>query len=203
MWYRMLRSNILPGLSMVRAQSILAVDIWNILKNYDTYQRWQLYAEWNSPSYGSHPTFEFRSKEVNREVKNLLRRLSHENIEKHIMTITKIAHSNPCILFRIIVSQVQAYDNMVPELVKVLSRVTILPLDVLTFSLVNAFSQPDKEHVKDDGISITDWLTSEQHCSHFLLAFHDLILNKASQCSLRACSVLIPDWSCPRCFATF
>jgi THO complex subunit 2 len=157
----MLRRNILPALSMVKAQSILAVDIWNILKNYDTSQRWQLYAEWSTQSYRDHPTLGLRSKEVNREVKNLLRRLSHENVEKHIMTMTKIAHSNPYILFRVIVTQVQAYDNMIPELIKVLGRVTILPLDVLTFVLVDAFSQPDKEHVKDDGISITDWLTSE------------------------------------------
>jgi THO complex subunit 2 len=145
---------------MVKAQSILAVDLWNILKNFETHQRWQLYAEWSPESYRSHPTLEFRGKEVNREVKNLLRRLSHENVDRHMMTITKIAHSNPCILFRIIASQVQAYDNMVPELIKVLGRVTILPLDVLTYVLVDAFSQPDKEHVKDDGISVTDWLTS-------------------------------------------
>src|ERR1700749_1100150 len=103
MWYRMLRTNILPALSMVKAQSILAVDIWNILKNYDTSQRWQLYTEWGSNSHHKHPSLECRNKEVNREVKRLLRRLSHENVDRHIMTITKIAHSNPCILFRIIV----------------------------------------------------------------------------------------------------
>lgn len=161
MWFRLLRNSIIPSLSMVKAQSILAVDIWNILKNYETHQRWQLYAEWGSSTYHDHPTLKLQGERVNREVKSLLRRLSHENIDKHIMTITKIAHSNPCILFRIIVSQVQAYENMVPELIKVLSRVTILPLDVLTFVLVDAFSKPDKDHVKDDGISIADWLTSE------------------------------------------
>ncbi|KZS97683.1 hypothetical protein SISNIDRAFT_481583 [Sistotremastrum niveocremeum HHB9708] len=157
-WLRMLRLHILPAVSMTGAQSILAVDVWNVLKNYEVAQRWQLYAEWGHHTYTRHPELGLKRTEVNREVKNLLRRLSNENVDDFHMTVAKLAHSNPCLLFSIAVNQVQAYENMAPELIKALSKVTILAHDVLTYVILDAFSKPDRDHMKDDGISVSDWL---------------------------------------------
>lgn len=158
-WLRMLRVYLLPSLTLVRGNAVCTVEIWNIIKLYDTTVRYQLYGEWRTV-YASHPELKVRKVQVDKESKDILRRLSHKTIDSLSGAVGKIAHSNPCIFFSNAVSQIMAYDNMASVVILALRYVANMGFDVLVYLVLEGFSQPDKPRVKEDGVNICDWLQS-------------------------------------------
>lgn len=136
------------------------MDIWNIIRQYDVTLRWRLYGEWKSHVYDSHPELRVREVQADRESKGLLRRLSLNTIETISASVGKLAHSNPCILFRNAVNQVMAYDNLSNVVIQALRYVTTMGFDVLVFMSLDALANPHKARVKEDGVNISDWLQS-------------------------------------------
>lgn len=135
------------------------VDIWNVIRQYETTARWRLYGEWRS-GYSSHPELRIRQVQADRESKGILRRLSHHTIETLSGTVAKLAHSNPCIFFTNAVNQIMAYDNLANVVIQALRYVTNMGFDVLVYVILDALSNPHKNRVKDDAVNISDWLQS-------------------------------------------
>lgn len=136
------------------------VDVWFLLKSYDTTLRWRLYGEWKSSTYQSHPELRVRQVQADREAKGLLRRLSLNTIDSLSGSVAKLIHSNPCIFFTVAVGQIMAYDNMAAVVIQALRYTTSMGFYVLLFTVLDAFANPNKERVKDDGVNTMDWLQS-------------------------------------------
>ncbi|TFK29236.1 hypothetical protein FA15DRAFT_664153 [Coprinopsis marcescibilis] len=159
-WLKIVRLYMLPALPLIRGNTICTVEVWNILRSYKMTTRWKLYGEWKNSVYKSHPELRVREVQADRESKGILRRLSHNTIDSLSGAVGKLAHNNPCIFFTHAVNQVMAYDNLGSVVVPALKFVTIMGFDVLVFVILDAFSNPNKARVKDDGVNIADWLQS-------------------------------------------
>ncbi|CAA7260264.1 unnamed protein product [Cyclocybe aegerita] len=159
-WFNILRRYLLPALPLIRGNAVCTVEVWNIIRQYETTARWRLYGEWKTNTYHSHPELRIREVQADRESKGILRRLSHNTIDSLSGPVAKLAHSNPCIFFTNAVNQIMAYDNLANVVIQALRYVTNMGFDVLVFIILNALSNPDKERVKDDGVNISDWLQS-------------------------------------------
>ncbi|KAG2043203.1 transcription factor/nuclear export subunit protein 2-domain-containing protein [Suillus americanus] len=158
-WFKLLRLYFLPALPLIRGNAVCTVDIWNVIRQYETTARWRLYGEWKS-CYISHPELRIRQVQADRESKGILRRLSHNTIETLSGTVAKLAHSNPCIFFMNAVNQIMAYDNLANVVIQALRYVTNMGFDVLVYVILEALSNPNKNRVKDDGVNTSDWLQS-------------------------------------------
>ncbi|KAI0722891.1 transcription factor/nuclear export subunit protein 2-domain-containing protein [Earliella scabrosa] len=159
-WYKVLRLYLLPALPLIRGNAVCTVEVWNIMRQFETALRWQLYGEWKASTYKSHPELRVRQVQTDRESKGILRRLSHNTIDSLSGTVAKLAHSNPCIFFTNAVNQIMAYDNLAGVVIQALNFVTIMGFDVLVYIILEALSNPNKERVKDDGVNTSDWLQS-------------------------------------------
>ncbi|KAI6047038.1 transcription factor/nuclear export subunit protein 2-domain-containing protein [Pisolithus marmoratus] len=159
-WYKMLRKYFLPALSLIRGNAVCTVEIWNVIRQYETTARWRLYGEWRQRTYNSHPELRIRQVQADRESKGILRRLSHNTIDTLSGTVAKLVHSNPAIFFTNVVNQIMAYDNLASVVIQALRYVTNMGFDVLVFIILDALSNPHKNRVKDDGVNISDWLQS-------------------------------------------
>ncbi|KAL0949134.1 hypothetical protein HGRIS_009218 [Hohenbuehelia grisea] len=159
-WFNVLRQYLLPALSLIRGNAVCAVEVWNIIRQYETVARWRLYGEWKTATYNSHPELRVRAVQADRESKGILRRLSHQTIDTLSGSVAKLAHSNPCIFFSNAVNQVMAYDNLAGVVILALRYVTNMGFDVLVYIVLDALSNPNKERVKDDGVNTSDWLQS-------------------------------------------
>ncbi|KAF9468910.1 transcription factor/nuclear export subunit protein 2-domain-containing protein [Collybia nuda] len=159
-WFRILRVYLLPALPLIRGNAVCTVEVWNIIRQYETTSRWRLYGEWKTTIYKSHPELRIRQVQADRESKGILRRLSHNTIDSLSGTVAKLAHSNPCIFFTNAVSQIMAYDNLANVVIQALRYVTNMGFDVLVFIILDALANPNKERLKDDGVNTTDWLQS-------------------------------------------
>ncbi|KAG1756059.1 transcription factor/nuclear export subunit protein 2-domain-containing protein [Suillus lakei] len=158
-WFKLLRLYFLPALPLIRGNAVCTVDIWNVIRQYETTARWRLYGEWKS-GYITHPELRIRQVQADRESKGILRRLSHNTIETLSGTVAKLAHSNPCIFFTNAVNQIMAYDNLANVVIQALRYVTNMGFDVLVYVILEALSNPNKNRVKDDGVNTSDWLQS-------------------------------------------
>lgn len=167
-WFKVLRRYMLPALPLIRGNAVCTVEIWNIVRQYETTARWRLYGEWKSSIYQSHPELRIRQVQADRESKGILRRLSHNTIDTLAGPVAKLAHSNPCIFFSNAVTQIMAYDNLANVVIQALRYVTNMGFDVLAFIILGALSDPNKERVKDDGVNTSDWLQSKTTFPSFL-----------------------------------
>lgn len=163
-WLKLLRLYFLPSLPLIRGNAVCTVEIWNIIRQYETTARWKLYGEWKTSTYNSHPELCIRQVQAGRESKGILRRLSHQTIDTLSGTVAKLAHSNPCIFFTNAVNQIMAYDNLAGVVIQALRYVTTMGFDVLVYIILDALSNPYKNRVKDDGVNISDWLQSKFEC---------------------------------------
>ncbi|KAF7331994.1 hypothetical protein MKEN_00079700 [Mycena kentingensis (nom. inval.)] len=159
-WYTMLRKYLLPALSLVRGNAICTVEVWTIMRFYETDARWRLYGEWRSATYKSHPELRVRQEQVDKESKDVLGRLSSNTYDGLSGAVAKLAHGNPCIFFTKAVTQIMAYDNLSGVIVQSLRYVTNMGFDVLLFVVLDALANPHKHRVKEDGVNISDWLQS-------------------------------------------
>lgn len=83
-------------------------------------------------------------------------------------TVAKLAHSNPCVFFALVVQQVTAYENMSESVIKVCRYLTNMGFDILGFTILDALASPNKERAKADGVNTSDWLLS----AYILLFLH-------------------------------
>lgn len=92
-------------------------------------------------------------------------------------TIAKTSHSNPTLVFSIMLDQVQGYDNLVIPVVDACKYLTNFGYDVLTYVMIEKLSgdqgpsRSRKERLKEDGTTIMDWLQA-------LAAFCGTLLKK-------------------------
>ena len=159
-WHKVLRLYFLPALPLIRGNAVCTVEIWNVIRQFETTVRWKLYGEWKTKTYTTHPELRVRAVQVDRESKGVLRRLSHNTIDTLSGTVAKIAHSNPCIFFSNAVNQIMAYDNLASVVIQALRYATNMGFDVLVYVILDALANPHKERVKDDCVNTSDWLQS-------------------------------------------
>ncbi|KZW03863.1 hypothetical protein EXIGLDRAFT_715906 [Exidia glandulosa HHB12029] len=160
LWVRISRLYLLPGMSMLNNNTTISAELWPILRVMDATTRWGLYGEWATHMYKVYPEMRVRKVEAEREAKAIMRRLSTKTVTTLNRSVAKLAHCNPCILFAHMVNQVQAYDNMAEVVVESLKFCALMPFDVLLFIVLETLANPDKERLKDDGISVSQWLQS-------------------------------------------
>lgn len=107
---------------------------------------------------------------ANYEVKKLLKRVANEKkSSKHVgRQLAKIAHAVPLTLFDIILSQVEAYDNMILPLIDCFFFMTPLGLDVLAYLLPTRLESV-RPKLQLDGMNVARWF---QNLSRFTGAFY-------------------------------
>lgn len=156
-WIDLIRQFLLPAISLLEYHTVAAIEIWTVLSCLPIEARFTLYGEWKDSMYRRIPALTVRKAEAERDVKNVLRRLSTDNVKKLGKTLAKIAHTNPAIIFAIVLNQVQSYDNLIVPVVEAARYLCEFGYDVMTFSLLDALSS-GKAKTKEDGTSTAMWL---------------------------------------------
>jgi THO complex subunit 2 len=159
-WIDIVRQYLLPGISLLEHHSAAALQLWTVLSLFPIEKRYQLYGEWKDTLYRRIPALSVRKAEAERDVKSILRRLSTENVKKLGKTLAKVVHTNPTIIFAVVLNQVQSYDNLIIPVVDAARYLSEFGYDVMTFSLLDALSS-GKSKTKEDGTSVALWLQGE------------------------------------------
>eukprot|EP00632_Arachnochrysis_sp_CCMP2950_P014795 CAMPEP_0185696548 /NCGR_PEP_ID=MMETSP1164-20130828/5200_1 /TAXON_ID=1104430 /ORGANISM="Chrysoreinhardia sp, Strain CCMP2950" /LENGTH=1141 /DNA_ID=CAMNT_0028363427 /DNA_START=161 /DNA_END=3587 /DNA_ORIENTATION=+ len=174
--YRFLRRVLLPSLSVIPPNPGPVMEVWYSLKQLSYATRQSLYHSWQGraielSAIGS-KHYELVRAEclTGRSTRHILKRVANEKrFSKHVgRQLAKSAHSNPIVVFQVLLSQIESYDNMIVPLVESLSFMTPLALDVLAFVLPLRL-RVAREKVQKDGVNIARWF---QHLAQFAGVFY-------------------------------
>ncbi|CAG8789156.1 6440_t:CDS:2, partial [Racocetra persica] len=161
-WIDILLTVILPSISMPGTTCGVIDELWNILKLFPYETRYKIYANWKLV-YSSHQLLKEQQKKVSYITKDILKKITEENCRVKGRDLAKISHTNPTVVFEIILKQIQAYDNMMTSFVEACKYFTALEYDILTYQMLEIFAC-DRARLKEDGVNISDWL---KHLSDF------------------------------------
>lgn len=158
---RITREFLLPTISLQRANAVCSVESWlGVIRHFDVETRWSLYGEWKQSLYKKIPELRVTFVEADREAKGVLRRLSTKNISQMSRNIAKLCYSNPCIVLTNIIKQVESYENMAATIIDAFRYFVNISFDVLSYILMDAFTDPSKQRIKSDGTNASIWLQS-------------------------------------------
>ncbi len=161
-------------------ESITSIFIILFLTNLILKNRYHLYNNWRLSTYKHFPKLIRLKAECTEKIKYLLKRLTKENVKIHGRQIGKLSHNNPIIVcdyvglhlyiskffllktsFLLqILTQIQRYDNFILPVVDSLKFMTPLSYDVLSYCIIIAMSDGDKDKMKHDSTNLSTWLQS-------------------------------------------
>lgn len=157
-WSSIIRLHLIPAVALSDPVPALAVEFWELVRNFPYTARFAMYGEWKDRLYKRMPELRVKRAEVERDAKGLLKRLSVDNVKQFGRSLAKIAHTNPLILFDIALNQIQSYDNLITPIVESARYLTPFGYDALAYSLLDALSNPEKDRTKSDGTNVSLWL---------------------------------------------
>ncbi|XP_054719951.1 THO complex subunit 2-like [Uloborus diversus] len=151
---------LLPSLSLLECNCCMAEELWSLLKLFPYNKRYTFYYHWKTSVNDSHPLLIKVKAEGLKKLKYIMKRLSKENVKPSGRQIGKLSHSNPGYIFDYILSQLQAWDNLIIPVIDSLKYLTSLSYDVLACCVIEALGNSEKDRMKHDGTSISLWLQS-------------------------------------------
>ena len=153
-----LDTSLLPSLSYMDCNCCLAEELWNVIKSYPYSHRYALYSRWKNDVYQNHPRLIRKRGDAQKQIKNIMKRVSKENVKPVGRLIGKLTHSSPGVLFDYVLLQIQIYDNLIAPVIDSLKYLTSLSYDVLGYCLIESLVKDEKNRFKHDGTSISMWL---------------------------------------------
>ncbi|ESO98124.1 hypothetical protein LOTGIDRAFT_174338 [Lottia gigantea] len=151
---------IFPSLSLLTSNCSLSEELWSLLKLYPYEIRYRLYGRWKNELYSQQSCLVRSKADCLEKTKYIMKRLAKENVKQSGRQLGKLCHSNPAIVFEFVLSQIQRYDNFIGPVVDCLKYQTSLSYDVLTYCIIEAVANPEKERLKVDDTNISLWLAS-------------------------------------------
>ncbi|KAK6168365.1 hypothetical protein SNE40_020916 [Patella caerulea] len=155
-----LDSVIFPSLSLLPCNCCISEELWGFLKLYPYEIRYRLYGRWKNEIYSQQACLVRARADCLERAKYIMKRLAKENVKQSGRQLGKLCHSNPAIMFEFVLSQIQRYDNFIGPVVDCLKFLTSLSYDILSYCIIEAVANPEKERLKTDDTNISLWLQS-------------------------------------------
>jgi THO complex subunit 2 len=145
---------LVPALSLFPSDTDLPDELWNTITMLPYTVRYKLYSAWRNPALEKNALrsltpvtvksgkiakpLGITESEIDTGIKAryVLKRISKENIKEMGSQLAKTSHNNPLVVFNMILSQIESYDNMILMMVDTFQFVTALSLDVMGYCLL-------------------------------------------------------------------
>lgn len=134
-WCQMLRELLLPAVSLTGANPGIVNEVWSLLCYFPIESRYRLYGEWVNIHCKRVTELKVKTSEIEKETKDLLKRISKTNVKQMARALAKVAMSNPATVFSVVLNQIEAYDNLVDCVVDAARYFTVLGYDVLVYTI--------------------------------------------------------------------
>lgn len=158
-WQDLLRRTLVPSLCLTNANVDAVAAVWDLLKNYPTQIRYNIYAECYEGSISRLEAMKQAFKAARSDTLATLKRLSLENIPMSAKKLAKIALSSPGIVCKVALDQIESYTNLIEAFVECTKYFTELGYDVLVWSLLSSLGGKQRSRTQETSVLLTSrWL---------------------------------------------
>lgn len=137
-WHDLLKRLLVPALSLTKANTSIANEIYDLLRYYPLSTRYGLYAEWFEGQTSRLPAMKQAFAQARQETLRTMKRISTTNVTAMARALAKIAYASPGIVFSVALTQIEAYTNLTEVVVECAKYFTDLGYDVLVWSLMSS-----------------------------------------------------------------
>lgn len=159
----MLREFLLPAISFGGCNTGLMAHVWELLDLLSFQERCRVYGEWGNDFYKKSIETKLLKARVERSVKSVMRRVSKNDVRQCGRDLGKLAHSNPTIVFSVMLDQIQSFDNLAPYMADACRYMSNFCYDILGYFMAEKWTgsqgagRMKKAKAKEDGITAS-WL---------------------------------------------
>ena len=174
---RLLEHVLLPTLSLMPGNPGCVLEVWAATRCLPYCERHLLYKAWRGRGVDrtaiglKHFEVARAECEAGHDARQALKRVANEKKNaKHVgRALAKTAHSNPFVVFHVILSQIESYDNMIQPIIESFGFMTPLALDVLSYMLPLHLADTSRHKLQDNGIHVSHWF---QYLANFTGVFY-------------------------------
>ena len=174
---RLLEHVLLPTLSLMPGNPGCVLEVWAAMRCLPYCERHLLYKAWRGRGVDrtaiglKHFEVARAECEAGHDARQALKRVANEKKNaKHVgRALAKTAHSNPFVVFHVILSQIESYDNMIQPIIESFGFMTPLALDVLSYMLPLHLADTSRHKLQDNGIHVSHWF---QYLANFTGVFY-------------------------------
>lgn len=159
-WLDLVKRILLPSLSLTKANPGVINEVFELISQFSTETRYKLYLEWHKGDTSRTEDMYSAFNLARAETRDLLKKISKENIRPMARSLARIAYANPHIVITTALPQIESYDSIANVFVEGIRYFTDLGYDVLTWALVISMGQEDRVSIQADGIFTSRWLTA-------------------------------------------
>ena len=174
-WLGLMKRLLVPALSLSKHNPGLSSEVHDLMMFFPITTRYNIYAEWFTGKTSRLPDIRLAFDYNRAEVRDVLRRVSNDNVKQQRNALGKVSHSSPGVLIMYMINQLESYSNMIPSLVECVKHLSPLGLDVLTWCLINSLSGQGRDRMQADGMLTSPWL---QALSQFVASLFSHYGNK-------------------------
>jgi len=172
-WIDLSKRLLVPALSLTKCNPGVVNEVFDLIKNFPTRTRYNIYAEWYSGQTSRLSDIKSAFDQTRAETKDVLKRIAKTNIKPMARALAKVAYSSPGVVFSVAIAQLEAYRNLTEVVVECARYFTYLAYDVLTWSLMSALGGQGRNRVQSDGMLTSPWLAA-------LAAFAGMVFKRYS-----------------------
>ncbi len=143
-WQDLLKRLLVPALSLTKSNTSVVNEMYDMLRFYPVPIRYSIYAEWFEGSVSRLPAMKNAFARAKYETERTMKRISLTNLTQMARTLAKTAYWCPGVVFRIALSQIEAYNNLTEVVVECAKYFTDLGYDVLVWSLLSSLGGKDR-----------------------------------------------------------
>ncbi|KAI5970432.1 RLR1 [Candida margitis] len=153
------RNYIFPSMPLIKENSIAIDRAYLILAAYPAEDRFSVYGELYNNLRKNNTLIKIAYSTAEKATKDVLKRLSKENVRPMMRRLAKISFSNPLPCLLTILQQIESYDNLNSLVVETARYFNSYGWDNLTIAILIRLSS-DRRTVHDNGMGERQWLQS-------------------------------------------
>lgn len=160
LWFNYYRNYILPAVCAIEENPIPVDKAYAILKFFKPEDRYNIYGELHQVLAKNNPHVKICYGKAEKNTKDLLKRLSKENVDQMMRRLAKISYSNPLPCFLTILQQIESYDNLNSLVVETAKYFSEYGWDNLTLAILMRLTASGRSNVQADGLNERQWIQS-------------------------------------------
>lgn len=159
-WFNFFRNFIYPAMCVVEENPFLIEKGFAVMKCFSLEERYNLYGELHQVLSKSNPHIQISYGRAEKATKDILKRLSKENVKPMMRRLAKTSFANPLPCLLTILQQVESYDNLISLVVDTAKYFNQYGWEALTLAIMMRISVTGRSSIQQNGLNERQWIQS-------------------------------------------
>lgn len=157
-WLSFFRNYILPAIGSVDNDSVAVNKAFDVLRFYTPEERFNVYGELYMVLAKTNSDVKLASTKAERATRDILKRLSINNVQPMTRSLSRISNANPLACFLIILEQIESYHNLAHLVIESAAYFNQYAWENLVLALLMKLTTAGRSNMTANGLNDQQWI---------------------------------------------